>query len=81
MDDCIGTLTTSVIDTIINEIKKKKNKDKIMKNIVDPFLKDVATRYYPHFVSLITILTIIVITLIVLVVLISIDKNKTPIFE
>lgn len=70
VETLIGPMTDAVIDKIIRELKKKKTKEKIMTNIVDPLLCDLSTRYYPHFLIVTVILIIIVIML--LAILISI---------
>ena len=54
-----GPITNSVIDGVISEIKKKKTKEKIMKNIVDPLLCDLTTRYYPYLITITIILVLI----------------------
>ena len=73
MDSYIGPMTNSFIDKLINvastEIKKKKNKQKIMKNIIDPLLKDISSRYYHYLVTITTIMVIIIILLLSILIL------------
>jgi len=76
MDRYVGPMTGAVIDNIIKEIKKKPNKEKIMKHIVDPLLKDLTTRYYPHFITITAILVIIVLMLIVILIVILLNKKN-----
>ena len=64
MSTYIGPITNGVIDGVIREIKKKKTKEKIMRNIIDPLLKDLSVRYYPHFMTITVILVVIVLLLI-----------------
>ena len=71
----IGPLTNAILDTIIKEIKKKHNKEKIMKNIIDPLLCDLTTRYYPHFLTITVILVVVVILLIAILVISIINKS------
>ena len=74
MDGYIGPLTNTIIDNIVKEFKKKHNKEKLFKNVIDPLLKDLTTRYYPHFVTITAILIIIVILLIILLFVVVMDK-------
>jgi hypothetical protein len=69
MSTYVGPITNGVIDCVIKEIKKKKTKEKIMKNIIDPLLCDLATRYYPHFITITIFLVVIVLLLISILVL------------
>ena len=74
MNTCIGPITNGFIDKITNEVKKKKTKEKIMKGIVDPLLRDIATRYYPYLITITSILVIIIFLLIVILVLLVLQK-------
>lgn len=62
-DSLIGPITDNLINSCINEIKKDKNKKKIMIYIIEPILNDINNRYYPHVMSLIFILIIIIVLL------------------
>ena len=56
MDDYISPITDKLIDTISSQIKKEKNRKKIMKNIIEPVLEDINKKYYPHYITLISLL-------------------------
>lgn len=75
MDDAImfGPLIENIIDRITSEIKKKKIRDKITKNLIDPILDDINNRYYPYMLMLTTLLIIIIVLL--LMILLS-NNNK-----
>jgi len=75
MSSYIGPITNSLIDGIIAEIKKKDVKEKIMKNIIDPLVADMASRYYPYFMMVIVILLIIII-LLVAILIVSIHSAR-----
>lgn len=64
MSNYIGPITDSVIEGIIRELKKKETKEKVMRDIIDPLLYDMASRYYPYFIMMIVILVIIIILLV-----------------
>jgi hypothetical protein len=74
MTHYIGPLTNAVLDSVIKEIRKKKTKEKIMQNIVDPLLCDLTTRYYPHLMTITVILVIMVVLLISSLVLLVLQK-------
>ena len=74
MNECIGPMTNSFIDKITSEVKKKKTKEKIMKGIVDPLLRDISTRYYPYLITITSILVIIIILLIAILILLALQK-------
>lgn len=76
MNKYIGPITNTVIDGIIKEIKKKKIKEKIMKNIFDPLLCDLTTRYYPHFLTITIILVVMVLLLISILVMLVLSNTK-----
>jgi hypothetical protein len=64
----IGPMTDAVIEGIIRELKKKETKEKVMKNIIDPLLCDMSSRYYPYFMMMIIILLIIIMLLITILI-------------
>lgn len=74
VDSLIGPMTDSFVHSFIRELKKKKNKELIMRNIIDPFLGDINNRYFPHMMTLIILLCMIVILLVIL--LIANTKNN-----
>lgn len=74
MSTYIGPVTTTIIEHFVKEMKKKENKEKIMKNVVDPLVKNLATRYYPYFMMTIIILMLIVI-LLVAVLVVTVTKK------
>jgi uncharacterized membrane protein len=69
MTTYIGPITDSVIEGIIKELKKKETKEKVMKNIIDPLILDMSSRYYPYFMMVIIVLLIIVILLVAILVI------------
>jgi hypothetical protein len=74
MDVLFSPFADSIISNFTKEIKKKKNKEKIMNNIIDPLLKDISTRYYPYLVTITCILIIIILLLISILILLVIQK-------
>jgi len=76
-NDCeslIGPITDSFIANFIKELKKKKNKDIVMRNIIDPLICDINNRYFPHMMTFVILLCLIVILLVIL--LIANTKNN-----
>ena len=74
MSDFIGPLTSTIINKFICHIKKKENKDKIIKHFINPILKDITDRYYSYFLSLIIMLIFMIILLITLLLLLLFNK-------
>jgi len=75
MDDgYVGPITNSIIDGVIKELKRKRNKEKILKHIIDPLLYDLTSRYYHYFITIIIILVIMVLILISLLTMTVVDK-------
>jgi hypothetical protein len=62
----IGPVTDNIVNGILCELKKKKNKDKIMKDLIEPIINDINERYYPHMLILTVLLSIIIILLLFL---------------
>lgn len=71
MNTYIGPITNDLIDKITNEVKKKKTKEKIMRNIIDPLLCDIAKRYYPYLIMITSVLVIIILLLIVILLILQ----------
>jgi hypothetical protein len=67
-DAFIGPFADNLINSFVNEVKKKKNKDKIMKNIIEPILNDINDKYYPHMLTLTILLSMIIILLLMVLV-------------
>ena len=73
----IGPITDGIVNGLIDEFKKKKTKEKIVKNIIDPLLCDIAEKYYPHIITLIVVLALMILLLIsILIISIMPTKNK-----
>ena len=77
MTDLIGPFTTNIIDKFISHIKKKENKEKIMKHFINPILNDITNKYYSYFLSLIIILIFMIILLVVLLILFFYNIRQT----
>jgi hypothetical protein len=63
------TFMNEMIGSIINELKKKKNVDKIKKNVLKPLLKDVSDKFYPYIITVFSMLSSIIVLLITLIVI------------
>lgn len=72
----IGPIMDKLINSVIIEIKKEKNKKKIMDNIIGPILNDINKTYYPYAITLMTLLLIIIILLILVLITFVGEKNK-----
>lgn len=73
MEKCISPMIEKIINKGIKDIKK--NKEKIMKGVVDPLLSDLSQRYYPYFISITSALIVIILLLVAVIVLLVIQKN------
>src|SRR2546427_217330 len=62
----IGPLTENIINRFIDEMKK--NKEKIMQNLIDPVLTDIEKRYYPYIMILFTCIILAILLLILLLI-------------
>lgn len=78
MDSYIGPMTNSLINQFINsaskEIRKKKTKEKIIRGIFVPLIKDISSRYNHYLMSVISILVIIIILLVIILILLVINR-------
>jgi hypothetical protein len=70
-------MTNSIIDTVIIEINKKKNLNKIMDNIIDPLLLNMSSRYYPYFMMIIVVMLIIIILLVSILIIGIVDMKNS----
>lgn len=64
-----GPFTNNLINTIIEQFKKKKTKNKINKFIIEPIMFDIHNKYYSYIMLLYILIFVIVILLIALIVL------------
>ena len=71
----IGPMTDAIINQITKEVKKKKTREKILSEIVDPLLYDITSRYYPHFITATIFLILIVLLLLTITFMIIFDKK------
>ena len=72
----MGPITDGIVNDFINEVKKKKNRDKIMKNFIEPILNDINDRYYPHMMTLMVLLALIIILLSLLLIANAFGNKK-----
>lgn len=66
MDEYICTITNNLINILTIQVKKKKNRNKIMKNIIEPVLEDINKKYYPHYITIISLFIMMIIMLLTL---------------
>ena len=73
----ISKFASEILDKVINEIKKKKNMDKIHSNLIDPLIYYCFRRMYPYLLitSVIFILTFILAILILILLIKYLYKN------
>ena len=71
MTHVVGPVTDKIINSVINEFKKKENKEKLMKYVVDPLFIELYNKYYPYLIFIIAvIITIIVLLLSIILIII-----------
>ena len=63
----IGPIMDGILNTCIGEIKKPETKEKIINNLISPFIKDIYERYNSYFALLIIAFLIIVISQIMII--------------
>ena len=71
----INKIVKDFIEKITFEFKKKENKCKIEKDIIDPLLKNFTERIYPY-VSLLFIMYSLNLVFIIIILIIIIHKKK-----
>lgn len=71
-----GPITDELVDGFIKEFQRKKIKDKIVKNMIDPILCDIAEKYYPHVVTLMVILALMILLLISILIISLVPAKK-----
>jgi len=60
------TFINELIVSTIYELKKKKNVDKIKKNVLNPLLQDIINKCYPYIITIFSMLSSIIVLLIIL---------------
>jgi hypothetical protein len=71
----IGPVTRDIIDACIKEIKKRENKEKINKYILDPIIEEVLYKSYPY--ALIHAILQLIIVVLLIYVISKISSIKT----
>jgi hypothetical protein len=66
METYVAPVTDNIIDIITTHVKKKRNREKIMKTIIEPVLEDINKKYYPHYITLISLFIMMILMLITL---------------
>jgi hypothetical protein len=66
METYVAPVTDNLIDIITAHVKKKRNREKIMKTIIEPVLEDINRKYYPHYITLISLFIMMILMLITL---------------
>jgi hypothetical protein len=56
----IGPLTNELLNGVVNEIKRKDNKEKISKYVIDPIIYEIGVRITPYLIVGVLIHLIIV---------------------
>ena len=64
----LSPLMESIISKIIEESKKRKYRERLMKDMINPLLEDINNKYYPYIMTLTILLCLIIILLILLLV-------------
>lgn len=70
----VGPVTKEILDAVVNEIKKKENKEKITKYVIDPVGDELLQRFKKPIAFFIFILSVIILLLIYIIIKIS-NKN------
>ena len=60
----IGPVTRDLLNSCIRELKKKDNKDKINKHIIEPVMYEVTNRCFPYLMIHLIIQIVIIVMLI-----------------
>jgi hypothetical protein len=71
----IGPLTQELLNKCIDEFKKKNNRDKLSKNIIDPIVNEIKEKFYNYYILFIILQLIIVCLLVYIVMIIKSVKN------
>ena len=75
-DTNLSPLMESIINKIVDEGKKRKYRDRLMKDMIVPLLEDINNKYYPYIMTLTVLLCLIIILLILLLVT-NVRNNNT----
>lgn len=67
-ESILSPFVEDMINKIIEEAKKKKHRDNLMKNMIEPILEDINDKYYPHMMTLMVLLCLIIILLTLLLI-------------
>jgi fatty-acid desaturase len=70
----LGPVTDRLINLLVTEVKKKQNKEKIMKYVINPILCDISKRYYSYVIMSIIVLILVILLLISILVLTVVKK-------
>lgn len=72
----IGPITQDLIDTCVNEFKKKDTREKISKNIVDPIVLEIKEKFYNYYLLFIILQFVIICLLIYIIIITNMMKKN-----
>lgn len=67
MEQYGATLISNVIDKLIFEVNRKKNKEKLLDEIVIPFIEEIVNKLQPYFAIMLILYIFIIVPLIIMV--------------
>jgi hypothetical protein len=71
----IGPLTQGMLDAFIIEFKKPIIREKITKNVVDPLVKEISSKLFPFFATLL-ILQVLIVGLVIYTLTIGVSTSS-----
>jgi hypothetical protein len=74
MTDYVGSITGAMVNSLMKEVKKKSTREKIMKNVIEPMMCDISSKYYSYFIMTTIVLGLMVILLISILILTVVKK-------
>ena len=65
----LGPISERIFRSMKDEMNKPDTRDMIIKNVIEPIIKDIAYKYYPYIATVIMTLLIIVILLVIILII------------
>lgn len=72
----IGPITDNIINTCVDEFKKKSVRKKLSENVIDPLVREIVSKCYPYASVYVVTQAVIIVMLVYIIIYLKYIDNK-----